>query len=293
MARSTADLDTGAVVRSTPGRELSGAEIRAGEHRPLGWKVLSGLAWLALRVYPLVLVIGVWWFLTWRRILKPFVLPSPERVWSRALVLIQSGDLQRETLITMQRVVGAFALALAVGIPLGILIGRIRGVRLAARPLVAFLFPTPKVAIYPAMLILLGFGTASKVALGFSEALFPILLATSAAASQVDARLLWSARALGTSPGAVFRKVVLPAALPGILTGARIGVGGAVVGTFLAEVIAGSTGLGHSMHVGWQLLRTQDMYVSIVVISLIGFVLDRLFLLARSRLLAWSPEEGR
>ena len=267
-------------VAAGPGRHL-----RAGRSR-----LRAALGWIAIRVYPVVLILGVWQLLTATGALTPFVLPAPARVWERAWLLIQGGELQVNTFVTLRRVLSGYALALLVGVLLGLLIGRSRPVRLSLRPLVAYLFPTPKVAIYPAMLIILGFGTASKVALSFSEALFPILLATTAAASQVDPRLLWSARGLGTSERATFVKVVLPAALPGILTGARIGLIGALVGAFLGEMIAGSDGLGHQMVVGWRLLRTADMYVAIVVISIIGFTLDRAFLALRARLLAWSDE---
>ena len=270
------------------GRAETGSDRGLGGDR----RLRSALGWIAIRVYPIVLILGVWQLLTATGVLTAFVLPSPARVWERAFLLIQGGELQANTLTTLQRVLSGFGLALLVGVGLGLLIGRSRPVRLSLRPLVAYLFPTPKVAIYPAMLIILGFGTASKIALSFSEALFPILLATTAAASQVDPRLLWSARGLGTSERATFVKVVLPAALPGILTGARIGLIGALVGAFLGEMIAGSDGLGHQMVVGWRLLRTADMYVAIVVISIIGFTLDRAFLALRARLLAWSDETG-
>jgi NitT/TauT family transport system permease protein len=220
-------------------------------------------------------------------------MPTPAMVWDAARVLIDDGTLQQQAWATLQRVFVAYGLALVVGATLGILIGRIRAVKHLLRPLVQFLFPTPKIAIYPAILIIFGLGSASKIAYGFAEALFPILIASAAAASQIDARLLWSAEGLGLSRGATFLRVVLPAALPGILTGARIGLVGALVGVFLGELIAGADGLGLMMGVAYRTLQTADMYVVIVTVSLIGFFLDRMFLFARSRLLAWSPEEGQ
>ena len=104
----------------------------------------------------------------------------------------------------------AYALALLVGVVLGTLVGRVAVVRRALRPLVSFLFPTPKIAVYPALLIVFGLGSASKVAFGFSEAVFPVLLATSAGTSLVEPRLLWSAAALGTSRRAALLRVVVP-----------------------------------------------------------------------------------
>jgi ABC-type nitrate/sulfonate/bicarbonate transport system permease component len=122
--------------------------------------------------------------------------------------------------------------------------------------------------------------------------LFPILLATAAGTSQVEPRLMWSAASLGTRRRAVLPRVVVPAALPAILTGARIGLVGAIVGVFLGEMLAGADGLGHLMAVAYRTLETPTMYVAILAISLIGYALDRMLLLARRRLLAWSPEEG-
>jgi ABC-type nitrate/sulfonate/bicarbonate transport system permease component len=246
--------------------------------------------WLAIRLYPLALIVGVWQLLVTLGLLSPFVLPSPAAVLERGLLLWEGGRLQVRISTTVSRVITAYGLAVMVGVTVGMLMGRLRYVRAALRPIVSYLFPTPKIAIYPAMLIILGLGTASKVALGFAEAVFPILLATAAATSQVEPKLLWSARALGTPERRAFLRVVLPASLPGVLTGARIGLIGAIIGVYIGEMIAGGDGLGNMMVVGWRLLRTADMYVSIVVIAAIGLVLDRLFLAGRRRVLVWSDE---
>jgi ABC-type nitrate/sulfonate/bicarbonate transport system permease component len=233
------------------------------------------------RLVPFALVLAAWWVLA-----DEFTLPAPPRVWERARELAGDGTLADAATATLGRVLLAFALALAAGVILGTLIGRLRPARLALRPLVSFLFPAPKVALYPAMLIVLGLGSPSKVALGFSEALFPILLATAAGTSRVEPRLLWTAAALGARAPLV--RVVLPAALPAILTGARIGLVGAIVGVFLGEMIAGADGLGHLMAVSYRTLDTPAMYVAILAVSLTGLALDRALLGARARLLAWS-----
>lgn len=243
----------------------------------------------ALRLYPFALLVGAWWLLAAHGVLgNEFVMPDPPAVLDRARELASDGTLTDAALATLGRVLLAFALALPAGIVLGTLIGRVWPVRAALRPVVRFLFPTPKVALYPAMVVVLGLGSASKVALGFAEALFPIVLATAAGTSQVERKLLWSAAALGTSPRGALAKIVIPAALPAILTGARIGLVGAIVGVFLGEMIAAADGLGHLMSVSYRTLDTPAMYVAIVAVSIGGYVLDRSFLAARGRLLAWS-----
>jgi ABC-type nitrate/sulfonate/bicarbonate transport system permease component len=244
-------------------------------------------------VYPFALVLGLWWLLSrWGVLGNEFVLPGPQRVFERGRELAADGTLAQATVVTLERVLLAFALALVAGVALGALLGRSRRARPALRPIVSFLFPVPKVALYPAMVIVLGLGSSSKVALGFAEALFPILLATAAGTSRVDPRLVWSAAALGTSRRALPAKVVLPAALPAILTGARIGLVGAIVGVFLGEMIVAADGLGHLMAASYRTLDTPAMYVAIVAVSLTGYLLDRGLLLARRRLLAWSDEEA-
>jgi ABC-type nitrate/sulfonate/bicarbonate transport system permease component len=239
-----------------------------------------------------VLLALVWWALAAQGVLgNEFVMPPPGTVLDRAGELLGDGTLADQTLLTLRRVLTAYALALLAGVVLGTLVGRVAVVRRALRPLVSFLFPAPKIALYPAMLIVFGLGSGSKVAFGFSEAVFPVLLATAAGTSQVEPQLVWSAAALGTSRRATLLRVVVPAALPAILTGARIALVGAIIGVFLGEMIAGADGLGHMMAVAYRTLETPDMYVAILTVSICGYALDRTFLAARGRLLAWSEEE--
>lgn len=246
---------------------------------------------VAAAIYPFALVLGLWWLASSNGWLgNAFVTPPPDKVWRSAAASFADGTLVSEMLLTLTRVLASFTIALVAGGAIGIFVGRIAVVRSAFRPLIAFLFPTPKVAIYPAMLIILGLGSQSKIGLGVAEAIFPILLGTAAAASQVETRLVWSARALGTPESRILWRVVLPAALGGMMTGARIGLVGSLIGVFLGEMIAGADGLGHVMAVSYRTLHTADMYVAVITVSLVGLLLDRLFLFARARLLGWSAE---
>ena len=111
--------------------------------------------------------------------------------------------------------------------------------------MVRVLAPVPKVALYPALLLLLGFDHASKITLVAADALFPILLATYYGASMVEQKLIWSAMAAGTPRRQILFKVVLPAAVPSILTGCRIGLVISCIVVFLAEMITSTDGLGH------------------------------------------------
>ena len=243
-------------------------------------------------LYAYTALVGVWWALSVLGVLgNEFVAPSPARTLARAGELSEGGVLASQVLVTLRRVLLAFGLAFVAGVGLGTLIGSVQPVRLALRPVVSFVFPMPKVALYPMLLIVFGLGSASKVALGVAEALFPIVLATAAGTSQVAPELRWSATALGSSRHGIWIKVLIPAASPAILTGARIGLVGAIIGVFLGEMIAGPDGLGHLMAVSYRTLDTPAMYVAVITVSITGFGLDHGLGLIRRRLLAWSPEE--
>jgi ABC-type nitrate/sulfonate/bicarbonate transport system permease component len=159
------------------------------------------------------------------------------------------------------------------------------------RPLVRVLAPVPKIALYPAFILTLGFENASKIALVVADAAFPILLATHQGTSAVEPKLAWSARAAGTSPLACLVTVVLPAALPSVLTGCRIALVISCIVVFLAEMITSTDGLGHLLVRASRSFQTVDMFVPLITISLLGLLLNVGFNALRARLLAGFPEE--
>jgi ABC-type nitrate/sulfonate/bicarbonate transport system permease component len=150
----------------------------------------------------------------------------------------------------------------------------------------------PKIALYPALVLILGFEHASKVALVAADAVFPILLATYQGAAAVETKLVWSALAAGASPRRTLLTVVLPAAMPAILTGCRIGLVIACIVVFLAEMLSSTNGLGHLLVYASRTFQTVDMYVPLITISMLGLLLHAAFNALRRRLLAGFPEEG-
>jgi NitT/TauT family transport system permease protein len=141
----------------------------------------------------------------------------------------------------------------------------------------------PKIALYPALVLVFGFGHASKVALVLADAAFPIMLATFHGARAVPPKLLWSAWGAGADRRTTLFTVVLPSAFPSILTGCRIGMTIACVNVFLAEMISSSDGLGHVLIVAARSYRTTDMYTPLVLIAVIGLALTGLLNAVRRR----------
>jgi NitT/TauT family transport system permease protein len=154
-------------------------------------------------------------------------------------------------------------------------------------PLVRVLAPLPKIAFFPAFLLLLGFGDAPRILLVVADAIFPVLLAAYHGARSVDEKLLWSARAAGMARSRCILHVVLPAALPGILTGMRISVVIGCVVVFFAEMVAPGDGLGDMLIRAARSFETVRMFVPLVVISLLGYLLDHAIQLFRNRIVFW------
>ncbi len=183
-----------------------------------------------------------------------------------------------------------FAIAVVLGVSIGIAAAASPAINAVVRPIVRVLAPLPKVALYPALLLLLGFGHGSKITLVAADALFPILLSTYYGASTVEQKLIWSAMAAGTPRYEILFKVVLPAAMPSILTGCRIGLVISCIVVFLAEMITSTDGLGHVLVTAARTFQAVDMFVPLITISLLGLILNGLLGVVRSYLLRGFPE---
>lgn len=218
----------------------------------------------------------------------PGLLPPPSAIVARLLMQLQSATFQFDLAQTVLRLTLGFVLALLIGVVAGMVMSQAGEAVLG--PVVKLLAPIPKIALYPAMVLVLGFGHASKVALVVADAAFPIMLATFHGARSVQPKLLWSAWAAGAGRSATLLTVLLPAALPSILTGCRIGLTIACVNVFLAEMISSTDGLGHALIVAARSYQVVDMFVPLVVISLIGLALGALLQLVRRSLPGALPD---
>jgi NitT/TauT family transport system permease protein len=257
---------------------------------PLNARHLLGL------LVPAILLFA-WWLATRNR--DYGLVPSPGEVVTAVLDLAAgdegdafSGRLPAHILASMERVYGAFALAALVALPLGLLIGRLRLARDLLDPLLQLLRPIPVTAWLPLSMILFGLGARSAFFLVALGAFFPILLNTSFAVRSVEPRLFEAAAMLGVSPARMFPKVVLPASLPGIFTGLRLGLGFAWVVIVVGEMTGVQTGLGAMIMDARQLSRTDVIVAGMATIGLLGFLSDFAILSLGKRLLRWSPAHG-
>jgi NitT/TauT family transport system permease protein len=191
---------------------------------------------------------------------------------------------------SMERVYGGFLLAAAIGIPLGLLIGRVKILRQLLDPTINLLRPIPVTAWLPLSMIFFGLGPNAAIFLVFLGAFYPILLNTIFGVRSVDVRLFEAAAMLGCSGPAMFRQVVLPASLPAIFNGLRIAHGFAWILIVVGEMTGVPTGLGSVIMDGRTLSRTDLVVTGMIVIGVCGFITDRIIVMISNRLLSWSPQ---
>ena len=245
-----------------------------------------------LGIAPIALILALWQGLTSAGMAPPSLLPAPLTVFTRLIEQLGNPVFLQHAATTLFRLFAGFAIAVVVGVVIGVAATGNRTIGALVRPVVRVLAPVPKIALYPAFILILGFEHASKIALVAADAVFPILLATYQGTSAVEPKLVWSARAAGTSQRKALFTVILPAALPSVLTGCRIGLVISCIVVFLAEMITSSNGLGHLLVYASRSFHTVDMYVPLIAISMLGLALNAGFNALRAWLLAGFPEEG-
>lgn len=245
---------------------------------------------LLLGMIPIALLVAVWQALVSFGYAPVTLLPPPGHVFQRMIELLLTTTYQQEIAATLFRLFAGFVIAVILGVTIGLAAAVNPAINAVVRPIVRVLAPLPKVALYPALLLLVGFGHESKILLVTFDALFPILLSTYYGASTVEQKLIWSAMAAGTPPREVLFKVVLPAAAPSILTGCRIGLVISCIVVFLAEMITSTDGLGHVLVTAARTFQAVDMFVPLITISLLGLMLNGLLEMLRSYLLRGFPE---
>lgn len=258
------------------------------EHGSVERRSIETLAGLA----PIVLLIGLWHAIAVSGLAPPSLLPSPWAVFARLAEQLRSAAFLEHAAITLLRLFTGFAIAVVLGVGLGLAATGSRSVGAILKPIVRVLAPVPKVALYPAFVLILGFEHASKIALVVADAVFPILLATYQGTSAVEPKLIWAARAAGASARRVLFTVVLRAAMPSVLTGCRIGLVISCIVVFLAEMITSSDGLGHLLIRAARNFQTVDMFVPLISISILGLTLNVAFNALRRWLLKGFAEEA-
>jgi ABC-type nitrate/sulfonate/bicarbonate transport system permease component len=259
----------------------------------LGPRIEIAIGQIARRfagVLPLVALVAAWEALARSGVMSAFLLPPISAVLARVWEDAASGDLAVNLGLTLYRALTGFAIAGVTGVALGIVMTRSRWVRWFFDPIVSVGFPMPKIAFLPVFMLWLGLYDVSKISMTVFNAIFPVIAATMAAAEGVDRHLIWSARSLGASERQLLREIILPAALPQILTGLQVALPISMIVTIVTEMMMGGQGLGGAMIAASRFADSPGVFAGIVEIALAGLCLVKGMTMLRKKLLVWHQE---
>ena len=223
--------------------------------------------------------------------LNPAVFPPLDVIGAALWKGLASGALLDDIAISLQRAGTAFGAAVAIGIPLGLVMGQIAAVERALDPILQLFRQTSALALYPVFILLLGLGDASKVFVIFWATLFPILLATIGGVKQVDRKLIEMARTFGASRLTVFRRVVLPASVPAIFVGLRLSATTALLLLIAAEMIGANKGVGFQVMNAQYNFQIPLMFAAIFLLAGLGLAANLVLVVLQRRLCRWAEPQ--
>lgn len=234
-----------------------------------------------------VLLIGVWEIGARMGWISPLVLPAPSEAWGAFVDLARSGDLVRHLEASLSRLVQGWVYGTALGLALGFAAGLFSVARAGIAPLTAAFFPIPKIALLPLFIIWFGIGEESKVATILFGVLFPTIIAVYGGVDNVDRTLVRMGQSFGLSWWSIVRKIVLPGAMPAILSGMRISASIAIILLVAAEMIGAEYGIGAYILLAGNLMATEQLIAGVAMLSVLGLAVSWLLGRAERHLLRW------
>ncbi len=217
-------------------------------------------------------------------------IPAPSDIGWRYWEMLRSGELETNALVTLWRVFAGFFIGSIPAIAIGLLMAMFRPIRIFFDPLIATLFPIPKIALMPLLLLAFGFGNASKIALVVIAVFFPIVINTYVGAANIE-RIYWDvAKNYGASQSVIFRRIVFFGALPMIFAGLRIALSVSFIVLVAAEFVATKTGIGYLIWNSWELLQVDVMFVGIVTVGLLGLIATVILQEIERKVIPWKTE---
>ncbi|MGA9006139.1 MAG: ABC transporter permease [Xanthobacteraceae bacterium] len=235
-------------------------------------------------------LIALWQILLMAGIGDRRFVPAPSDIAWRYWDMVVSGELETNTLVTLWRVLAGFVLGSIPGIVVGLFMAMFRPVRIFFDPLIASLFPIPKIALMPLLLLVFGFGDASKIALVVIAVFFPVVVNTYVGAANIE-RIYWDvAKNYGASQSVIFRRIVFFGALPMIFAGLRIALAVSFIVLVAAEFVATKTGIGYLIWNSWELMQVDVMFVGIVTVGVLGLIVTVILQEVERKVIPWKTE---
>lgn len=259
-----------------PARRRAGRLAGPGGRR--GW---------AIQTASVLLGIALWELIGRYLVTNPLYFVPPSDALHAMVDLARKGELGRDIVASAKEFALGFAAAAAIGVGLGLLTGTNRTARLVLDPWINALYATPLVALMPLYLIIFGIGTTGKAALVVTVAVFPVLINTSVGVITTEKAFLDVAQAYGAGRWETFRKIHLPAALPHIVSGMRLGMGRGLTGVVVGEFFFSNAGLGHLIAASGQSFDTPSLFAAIILLTAAAVAMNQALRFAERRLAPW------
>lgn len=286
-------IGAGSAIGARPGRAMTSARTLGGKRPSRLLRIreeIPARLRLALMVASILTPLVFWTLLEASGVVSPIFLPSPIEVLQAGQEMFTSGELGTDTRVSVQRIAIGFGISLVISIPLGLAMGTFRSVNAFFEPMIGFVRYMPATAFVPLLLIWLGLDESPKIALIVIGTVFFNTLMMANLVWQVPSELIRVAYTLGGGSLTVFRKVIFPYALPGIIDTARVNLAAAWNLIIVAELVAAQEGLGVRIVRAQRFLHTDEIFVVLFVIGFIGIATDLALRTLRNRVAPWSQE---
>jgi NitT/TauT family transport system permease protein len=241
-----------------------------------------------LRFLSLAFVLSLWQYAGSR--MNPIFLSTPVAIFEAGIKVISTGELPWALLVSLGVVFSGFALAIVVGVPLGLLMGRSRIAEYLLDPYVNALYVVPRIALIPLIIIWLGLGIPAQIAVVFGTSVFPILISTEAGVKSVSANLIETARSFGAREYDMVRKIILPGSVPFIMSGLRLGIGQAIIGMIVAQMFLGISGMGFMLVNYGNQFATDYVFVVVLALAALGVTLTSAVRQIEKRFSHWRSD---
>ena len=237
---------------------------------------------------PWALMVLTWYVIAWSGLVNPSLMPTPHQVAARFWELLDGGRLPKDIWMSTRRVFLGVALGIAVAVPVGFVLGWYRDVRQFVDPVINFFRALPPIALIPLVVVYFGIGEPAKVIILFYAAFFSGVIVMYEGIAQISPIFIRVARTLGATDLEIFRKVIIPLAVPHILTALRVALGVAWATLVASELVAAQQGLGALIQNAGSFFQLDIIYVGIICIGFIALTMDLLLRAATRKMVAWQ-----
>lgn len=237
-----------------------------------------------------ILFLLSWQFLPSLGVVDIRLTSTPLRVLMTAFEVVPTADFLNDFRISGIEFLTGMFLAIGIGIPLGLVLGTSRTARLFIDPPLMAIYATPRLALLPIIIVWLGIGLTSKIAVVFLGAVFYVIINTMAGVTDTDQRLVRAAKSFGATKFDIFTRIILPSALPAVMIGIRLGIGRGVLGVVVGEMFSSEAGLGNKIMTYGESVRIDHLLVYTLVVSLLGYLMTTGARIMEDRLRSWRPQ---